>query len=765
MRVLATGAFSFSASIFAAICLKLDAAVLPLAAGSALTMAAAAVALGRWPRVRRRVVLVSLGMSAGFLWTGSYAQLFFRPAQELDGQTVVLHATVADYPQEETYGGFSLPARVETDGLVRPLAVLYVDEQGAGLRPGDEISAVVHYTLANRSFSGEEITYYTAKGIFLRGEVYGRLDVCRPEQVPVQYWPAVLAGALKKGIARAFPQREAGIVQGIVTGNRDNLTDEFTSSLQRVGMSHTVAVSGMHLAFLAQGLVTLRGRGRRSTAVLTILWAVLFSALCGHTPSVDRAAMMIVLLQIAPLFNRERDLPTSLGFALMVLLLLNPYAAAHIGLQLSFAAVAGIALASDKIQDWLLGVFHLERHGERWTQRILKKIPRFCVSTLSATLGASVLTVPLVAFYFDTCSLISPLANLLTLWAVGFIFVGGLLVGAVAVALPELGEILAVPVVWLVRYVENAVGLLAVPNLSALSMECLIYRAWLVFIYLLLAAALICKGKKRPWIPLCAGVSTLCLSVLAVGLSARMGEMLVAVLDVGQGQSVVLYQKNLYALVDCGGNGEENAGDVAADYLQSRGVSRLDMLILTHLHEDHANGVPRLLERLRVETIYLPEEAEDSALRREILELADEKRIAVVTVTRDLSINTGQGQAVALYAPVEESGETNERGLTVLADGGSFRALMTGDMGAAGEEALLNIADLAQTEVLVVGHHGSDTSTTQALLDLARPEYALISVGEHNLYGHPAQETLERLEEAGAEVYRTDWDGTIEIKK
>ena len=764
MRVLATGAFSFSASIFTAILFKLDGALLPLAVGGALTAVTAAFTLERCPRIRRRFVFVFCGLSAGFLWTGVYTHLFFRPAADLDGRTVVLHATVTDYPQEETYGGFSLPTRVEVEGLVRPLAVLYLDEQGAQLRPGDEISAVVHYTLASHTFSGEEITYYTAKGIFLQGEVYGRLSVERPDRVPVLYWPAVLARALKNGIARAFPGKEGGIVQGIVTGNRDNLTDTFTSSLERVGMSHTVAVSGMHLAFLAQALVALRGKGRRSTAVLTILWAVLFSALCGHTPSVDRAAMMIVLLQIAPLFNRERDMPTSLGFALMVLLALNPFAAAHIGLQLSFAAVAGIALVSDKIQDRLLQVLHLERCRERWSKRLLKKIPRFCVSTLSATLGASVLTVPLVACYFDTCSLISPLANLLTLWAVGFIFVGGLVVGTVSIGFPGLGQILALPVTGLVRYVEWAVTLLAVPNVSALSMECLLYRGWLIFIYLLLAAALVCRGEKRLWLPLCAGIFTLCLSILAVGISARMGDMLVAVLDVGQGQSVVLWQSNLYALVDCGGDGQENAGDVAADYLQSRGVSRLDMLILTHLHNDHANGVPRLLERLKVGTIYLPEE-EDSALRREILELAREKNIQVVTVTEDLEIQTGERYSLTIYAPVEQSGETNERGLSVLADGSSFQALITGDMGASGEEKLLSIADLSAVEVLVAGHHGSATSTTQGLLDAIRPEYVLISVGENNLYGHPAQETLERLEAAGAEVYRTDWNATIEVKR
>ena len=763
MRALATGAFSFSASIFAAVYLEIDGLLLPLAAGCALAAAVAAFALSGRPVLRKRMVLILLGLAAGFLWTQGYTQLFFQPAAELDDQTVVLHATVTDYPQQGTYGGFTLPARVETDGFARPLAVLYVDEQGAELRPGDEITAVVHYTLADRTFSGEEITYYTAKGIFLQGEVYGRLKIERPEQIPVRYWPAVLANKLKEGIARAFPEQEAGIVQGIVTGNRDNLTDAFTSSLQRVGMSHTVAVSGMHLAFLAQMLVTLRGRGRRSTAVLTILWAVLFSALCGHTPSVDRAAMMIVLLQIAPLFNRERDLPTSLGFALMVLLLLNPFAAAHIGLQLSFAAVAGIALVSDRIQDWLLKKLHLEQRPAGRVRRWLEKLPRFGVSTLSATLGASVLTTPLVAGYFDTCSLISPLANLLTLWAVGFIFVGGLLVGLISVFLPGLGQVLALPVVVLVRYVEAAVNLLAIPNLSALSMECLLYRGWVVFVYLLLLAALVCKGTKRPGIPICAGIFTLCLSVLAVGISARFGDMQVAVLDVGQGQSVALSQKNLYALVDCGGSGPENAGDVAADYFQTRGVSRLDLLVLTHLHDDHANGVSRLLERMRVEKILLPEE--DSALLAEILELAQEKKIKVETVTKDQYIQTGQAQSLTVYAPVEEAGETNERGHAILADGGSFQTLITGDMGAAGEENLLHIADLTQTEVLVAGHHGSATSTTQALLAAVKPEYALISVGEGNLYGHPAQETLERLEAAGAEVYRTDWNGTIEIRK
>ena len=395
----------------------------------------------------------------------------------------------------------------------------------------------------------------------------------------------------------------------------------------------------------------------------------------------------------------------------------------------------------------------------------MRTVPYFGISTLSATLGASVLTVPLVACYFNTCSLISPLANLLTLWAVGFVFVGGLLAGGAACVWPGLGRVLAVPVTVLVQYVNKVVELMAVPNLSALSMECLLYRLWLVFLYLLLFAAVVIKGKKRPLLPVCMGVCTLTLAVLLMGIVTRMGDMLVAALDVGQGQSIALFQNNLFALVDCGGNRGENAGDIAADYFQSRGVSRLDFLILTHYHDDHANGVSRLLERMEVGKIFLPDVEEDSPLRQEILALARQENIEVYMVTQDLEITTDEGQFLRIYAPVEQAGESNELGLAVLADGGSFRALVTGDMGAAGEERLLKLAGLSQVELLVAGHHGSDTSTSQALLDAICPQLALISVGEGNTYGHPSPETVAKLETAGARVYRTDLDGTIEIRQ
>lgn len=763
MRILATFTFSFSAAVFGAIYLPLDELRLPLAAGLALLAALAALALGRKRRLRRRLLLILLGLALGLSWTAAYTRLFFQPALELDGQTVRLDAVVTDFPQASAYGGYTVPVKVSFGPVAAVSAVLYGDDQYQELRPGDQLTTVAHCVVGSRTFAGEEITYYTAKGIFLRAQTYGRLEVQRPERIPLAYWPALAANGLKAGIDRAFPQDAAGVIRAIVTGNRDNLTDEFTSSLQRTGLSHTVAVSGMHLAFLANLLSYVLGKGRKLTAWLTVGWAVLFCGVAGSTPSVIRAAVMIVLLQLAPLLERQRDGATSLGFALMLLLFCNPFAAAHVGLQLSFAAVAGILLVSDRIQRWLVERLHLE--GKRPSQlgRQLRKIPYFIVSTLSATLGATVLTTPLVAVYFGTFSLIAPISNILTLWAVAGLFIGGLSVGALALVCLPLASVLAIPFTLLAQYVVWVVGLLSRPAWASLPLTSPYYLAWVAYVYLLLLALTLAKAWRRPLMPICAGVCALLLAMRLHTWALYRWDMSVSVLDVGQGQSVLLRQRDFLTLVDCGGDSSQNPGDIAANAVQSLGRSTLDLLVLSHYHTDHANGVPQLLSRLQVSTIALPDVEEGDPLREEILSLAQEKGIQVWFIREDTRLDWPDGRSLTVYAPVQESGDTNELGLTVLAATGEFDALITGDMDGAAEERLLKLVDLPDIEVLVAGHHGSASSTTQALLDAVWPETAVVSVGEGNLYGHPAPETLERLAAMDIKIYRTDLDGTVRV--
>ena len=442
MRRLAIFSFSFGAAALCAALLPLDGALWLLGA-----LALAAALLTGLPHGSKKARLAvrwgAMGLAAGFLWTAGYTALFWRPAQALDDRTVRLSGTVAEWPQEREYG-WSVLVRMETEGPAVP-TLLFADSQAAQLRPGDRVETVAHCTLADRSRAGEEITYYTAKGILLTAQGYGLLSWERPEAVPLRDRPALWSRALKDSIDRSFPGDAAPLVKALVTGNRDSLTDPFTTSLQRTGLSHTVAVSGMHLSFLAALVSGLLGRGKRRSALATCGVVLVFTLISGCTPSVVRAAVMLILLQLAALLGRERDPLTALALALMLLLAWNPFSAAHIGLQLSFASVAGILLFSDRLQERMLRGW--KRPPKDSTPlRLLGALVRFGAAALSATLGAMVFTTPLTALYFGSLSLISPLANLMTLWAVSAAFSGGLIAGAAGAVLPELGRVLALPV-------------------------------------------------------------------------------------------------------------------------------------------------------------------------------------------------------------------------------------------------------------------------------------------------------------------------------
>lgn len=766
MRKLATFAFSFAAAVFGAVYGDLERVLLPLGGILAAAVLIIRAVMREKGRRRTRVCLILSGLALGLLWTALYTAVFFQPAADLDGRTVRLTATVADWPQEGRYGGCTVAVRAETDSRVRVSAILYTDEQGAQLRPGDRIRTIAHCTLGDRTFAGERITYYTAKGIFLRAQAYGRLETERPARVHPRYFAAWASKALKTGIDAAFPEDVSGFVRALVTGNRDSLTDEFTTSLERAGLSHTVAVSGMHLAFLSGLLTCLLGRGRRSAAVLTILWVVLFCGIAGNTPSVLRAAVMVLMLQLAPLLDRERDGPTALALALLLLLLANPFSAAHIGLQLSFAAVAGILLVSDRVQDWLLEKFRMDRLHKPKTvlERLLRAGAYFVISGLSATLGASVLTVPLVAVHFNVISLIAPLSNLLTLWAIGFLFLGGLGAGALGIVLPGAAAVLAVPFTALARYLQWVVEALSRPALAALPLESFYYRAWLVLVYALLLASVQMRGRRPVWMPLTAGGAALVLAVALTRAAFCQGEMAVTVLDVGQGQSVLVRTGEFLTLVDCGGDSRGDPGDVAANYLQALGRSNVDLLVVSHYHDDHANGVPQLLGRVDVGEIVLPDVEEDAPLRGAILAAAEERGVPVCFVREAIRYEPAEKERITVFPPMSDGGSSNELGLTVLAAAERADVLITGDMEQEGERRLTKTVELPDIEVLVAGHHGSDTSSTPELLERTRPDLVLISAGLNNKYGHPDWETLTRLDQIGARIYRTDLYGTIEVQ-
>ena len=232
-------------------------------------------------------------------------------------------------------------------------------------------------------------------------------------------------------------------------------------------------------------------------------------------------------------------------------------------------------------------------------------------------------------------------------------------------------------------------------------------------------------------------------------------------LDVGQGQCVLLASGGQYGLVDCGsGSSWYDAGELAAHQLKTMGCTELDYLILSHYDKDHISGVTELLARMDVREVLVTEGADDEAVQAHLLDTAAAHGAEVWTVTEKMKLVLGKA-SLRVFPPAGD-GSDNERSLAVLASLGEQDLLLTGDLGRSAEKALLEAWDLPDIEYLAAGHHGSKTSTSEELLDVLQPETVCISVGS-NSYGHPARETLRRLGERGCTVYRTDLHGDIHL--
>ena len=251
----------------------------------------------------------------------------------------------------------------------------------------------------------------------------------------------------------------------------------------------------------------------------------------------------------------------------------------------------------------------------------------------------------------------------------------------------------------------------------------------------------------------------LCVFLLSPYLPGT-NDVSITVLDVGQGLCAVVASGDKTVLVDCGSNSGENAGEIAHEFLTNRGRTSVDLIVLTHFHADHVNGVEFILSRMHVAALAIPD-PEGAFLADSIISLARKRGTEIIYVMDPVSVTLDDVEIV-LFPPYSR-GDENERCLAVLCRG-AINALITGDMNAAGERSLLRNADLPALDLLIVGHHGSRHSTSAELLSALTPALAVVPVG-YNSYGHPANETLERLEQFAVPVYRTDEAGHVTITR
>jgi len=686
-------------------------------------------------------------MIGGF-WLWGYDAYYLSFARACDMQTKSIGIVITQYGQETEYGA-STTGQISIGGR-KFTAKVFLDETD-GLEPGDIVEGEfkLHFCGAGGSKAG---TSYASKGVFLLA--YQKGDVRIKESSASAGFTQRLQMSIKQTIDKVFPDDTRSFARALLLGDSSLLSYETDTAFKVSGIRHVIAVSGLHVSILFSLVYMLMGKRRFMTAVIGIPILILFAAVAGFTPSINRACIMQSLMILAMLFNREYDPPTSLAFAALVMLTANPMTLTSIGFQLSTGCILGVFLFSRKISDYLLDE---KRFGPAKGKSLRARLIRWVVGSVSVTLSAMIVTTPLCAVYFRMVSVAGIITNLMTLWIINFIFYGIIAACLVSYLWMPLATVVAWPVNIAIRFVVGIAEIIASFPYAAVYTCSTYVVIWLVLTYILLSVFFLQK-KKRPILLGSCITATLCVALLLSWLEPRIDNYRMRVIDVGQGQCILLQSKGKSYLVDCGGDNLAATADLAAEQLLSQGIFHLDGLVLTHYDVDHAGSALSLLSRIDAETIYLPDAEDDNDIRKQLV-LAYCEKVRFVREDQEISFS---GTTISIM-PAEAGARDNESSLCVLFQTEKCDILITGDRSAAGERSLLAGHNLPDIDILIAGHHGSNTSTSMELLAATRPELAIISVGNGNRYNLPADEVVRKLELFGCRILRTDLDGTITI--
>lgn len=602
-------------------------------------------------------------------------------------------------------------------------------------------------------------------------------------------------------------EKNGATASAMVLGRKKGMDSEVKALYQGAGISHLLAISGLHLSLIGAGLFGLLKKVRLPVALsagISTWILIVYAQLTGMGISTRRALVMFLLFLAAGLLKRTPDLPTSLAVAALLLLVPRPQRILDAGFQLSFSAVLGIAVMIPVLQDgWEdaapslrvtdgVAGWNIARTAIVRTCRLLRK-------NILAGLGITMTMLPFLLIHFYEWSPWSVLLNLAVIPLMGILL--PCLIGLQLVArLTAFTHCLELPQHLLCTAIEAIFSCYeqlcrfttALPG-SILHTGYPTWRALAVYTIGLIALAV--SGKKlRPHLRLAAAV---CL--MGIFLIRLPGELKVTMLDVGQGECVGIETREHHVyLVDAGSTSKKKTGQYQIiPWLKYIGTRSVEGIFITHWDEDHISAVGELLEwskssRVKIRRIFLPDVALKDEVLETLLQQIEEANVSVEYLSAGERMTDGALQISCLHPYAKKVPEDrNDASLVLRLSQGDFQMLLTGDLERSGEDWLVEQARPAVEQpqpagqeqalpcapstksaaqnplrctILDAGHHGASNATGEALLDLAQPELVLISCGKNNRYGHPAPETLKRLEERGIRWYSTAEVGAIQVQ-
>lgn len=679
-----------------------------------------------------------------------------RQPELSDGETVTLTGIVEEIAEKENSRQIRLSHIYLSSDLSYQRQVLVYENQQTTLKIGYKVKAAGSYApLEEASNPGQfdQKAYYEARGI---GMVLKKAKLTVIEAKENIFFQKLyeLRSFWAQNLEKITGKEEAALLKAMLLGEKSSLKKEQKELYQSGGISHILAISGLHISLVGMLLYRFLRKKKRSypfSALVSGSCMVVYGFLTGFGVSAKRAVFMFLVYLGAELLGETYDVVSALALSGLLILAEQPLQLFQCGFQLSFLSVGAVALGYPALQ---------KRLG--WK----KKAAMSLLSGLSVTL----FTLPCTLYWFYEWMPYAVFLNLIVIPLVPVVFLSGaagMLTGGVSVAA---GMFLAGASAGVLRFFQTLLERTEVlPGSRAVIGQ---PELWQIALYYVLVGAAVwggrCRARKknqhRIEVRIFFIIFALCILCLPFHRPVE-----VTFLDVGQGDAVFLRtEAGTTCLIDGGSTTVSDVGTYRLlPFLKSRGVSSLDYLFLSHMDADHINGAEELLKDqfrgIPIRHLCLSALPGDETRERQEKEArlfgTELCYISRGTVFRE------KGAKIRCLSPVKDQKkeDENENSEVLMVEISGLRILFTGDLGEEGEQQLLEAGTDLRATVLKVGHHGSRFSTGEDFLEAVSPGFAVISCAEDNRYGHPAPETVERLERAGCRIFYTMKSGAVTL--
>lgn len=640
------------------------------------------------------------------------------------------------------------------------------------LRVGDHVSATLEYTTQ----SPEVRERARVRGIQAAARTYSVTLLSRGG--PLEW----LRTRIGDDLERVIPAPAGGFAAAIVVGLRERVDERLADAFTATGLGHVVALSGWNVAItMAVADRALRRLPPRRRRWSLIIIALLYGLLAGASASVIRASVMSAAALVAAAGGRRGAGAVALAHAALALLIIDPSIAYDAGFRLSALATAGLLAKS---ADWSRVAIQLTSRLPRPFQRpwsVIAEDVAVSIAAQAATIGVVIALFGRVALWsIPLTLLIAPLIPAAT-GAALLAVIAGEVAPYLTGPLSLIPSALALPASALFRtaaWIAEAGAQLPLTDLVVPRHATFAVGAALSLIGLVVLnrrAALSTEQSAEPKIGISGRVSAaggivilLVSSLLSGSSAAAPGSLRISVLDVGQGDAILVELQGRRMLID--GGPDPARLSVELDALIPSWDRKIDVLVASHPHEDHLAGLPRLLDRYQIRSVLGAETRGGGPASASWRDLLLNRQVAYHTVTTGTAFMLGSArlevlwpdQAALKYEPADGGSALNNRSIVLRLDVSGFSALFTGDI-ESNVDALIARRLEGPVDMLKAPHHGSATASSRTLLSAADPRLSVISVGEKNSYGHPAPATIDRLGERGGAVLRTDLDGTVSV--